>query len=139
MARDRLRTLSVVRQHAVDQQRQSLAACLREEAAVEDRIQVLDGAVRRDQALAEASPDRLLFYDIFMATRQHLRAEQQVTRTALADAGRQADEARIRLASARLAAEAVERLIAERTSIARAEADRRAQHVLDDIARGLRK
>jgi flagellar biosynthesis chaperone FliJ len=139
MARDRLKTLSVVRQHAVDQRRQALAACLRAEAAAEERILMLDEALHRDQALAETLPDQMLFRDIFLATRQHLQAEQQVTRTVLADAGQQTDEARTGLASARLAAEAVERLIAERASAARAEADLRAQHVLDDIARGLRK
>jgi len=77
--------------------------------------------------------------DIFIATRQHLRAELQVSRAALAGAERQTDEVCGRLAGARLAAEAVERLMTERTAAARAEADRQAQHVLDDIARGLRK
>jgi flagellar biosynthesis chaperone FliJ len=100
---------------------------------------MLDAAVVRDQALAETMTDPLPFRDIFIATRQHLRAEQQVSRVALAGAERQTDEARGRLAGARLAAEAVERLIAEHAAAARAEADRRAQHVLDDIARGLRK
>src|SRR3954468_4265730 len=139
MARDPLKVLSAVRRRAVDQQRQALAACLEAEAVAEDRIRTLDAAVVRDQALAEIVPDPLLFRDIFIATRQHLRAEQQVSRVALADAERQTDEARGHLAGARLAAEAVERLITERTAAARAEADRRAQHVLDDIARGLRK
>jgi len=139
MARDPLKVLSAVRQRAADRQRQALAACLRAEAAIEDRIRTLEEAVRQDQVLAGTAPDAPLFHDIFIATRQHWRAEQQVSQTALAEAGRQADQARAALAAARLAAEAVDRLIDERTTAAHAEADRRAQHVLDDIARGLRK
>jgi flagellar biosynthesis chaperone FliJ len=139
MARDPLKVLSVVRQRAVDQRRQALAACLTAEAAAEDRIRRLEEAVRHDQARADAAPDPMLFHDIFIATRRHWRTEQQVSRVALAEAGRQAEEARGALATARLAAEAVDRLIAERTAAAQAEADRRAQHVLDDVARGLRK
>jgi hypothetical protein len=75
MARDPLKILSVVRQRAVDRQRQALAACLQAEAAAEDRIQALDEAVRRDQVLAAAAPDALLFQDLFIATRHHWRAE----------------------------------------------------------------
>src|SRR5690349_18367039 len=97
---------------------------------------MLDASVCRYQELTAAAPDPLLFRNIVIATRQHLRAEQQVSRMALADAERQTDKARACLASARMAAEAVDRLITERTTAARAEADRRAQHVLDDIARG---
>ena len=58
MARDPLKVLSVVRQRAVDQQRQALAICLKAEAAAEDRIRMLDAAVVRDQALAETMPER---------------------------------------------------------------------------------
>jgi uncharacterized membrane protein len=129
----------VVRQRAVDRQRQALAACLKAEAEVENRIRMLDAAILRDQAVATAVPDPLLFRDIFIATRQYLRTEQQGSRMVLADAERHTDEARGHLAGARLAAEAVDRLIAERAAAARAEADRRAQHVLDDIARTSRK
>jgi hypothetical protein len=139
MARDPLKILSVVRQRAVDRQRQALAACLKAEAAVENRIRLLDAAVLKDEAVAAIVPDPLLFRDIFIATRQHLRTEQQVSRMALTDAERQTDTARGHLAGARLAAEAVDRLIAERAATACAEADRRAQHVLDDIARARRK
>src|SRR5689334_6231297 len=139
MVRDPLKVLSVVRQRAVDQQRQALAACLRAEAAAEDRIERLEEAVRRDQALTEAAPDKLLFHDVFITARRYWRSEQQVFRATLAEAARQAEQSRAALAAARLAAEAVDCLIAEHEAAARTEADRQAQHVLDDIARGLRK
>jgi hypothetical protein len=79
------------------------------------------------------------FRDIFLAARQHLRAARQSAMAGVAQAEALSAVSRARLAEARLAAEAVDRLIAERTASARGEADRRAQHELDDVARSRRK
>ena len=135
MARDPLIVLLAVRRRSVDHQRQALAACLVAEAAAADRIRSLDEAMARDRDLTDESPDHLQFRDIFLATRRHLLAEGRTAFAALAEAGSHSAEARGHFATARLAAEAVERLIAERRLAARAEADRRSQHELDDIAR----
>jgi|SRR5271166_3016040 len=135
MARDPLTVLMAVRQRWVDQQRQALAACLTAESAAADRIRSIDAAMARDRDLTDQFPDHLKFRDIFLATRHHLLAERRTASAALAEAGSRSEEARRTLATARLAAEAVERLIAERRLAARAEADRRSQHELEDVAR----
>jgi flagellar biosynthesis chaperone FliJ len=139
MARDPLAVLLVLRQRFVDQQRQALAACLVAETAAGNTVRLLDAAMERDRDVADGVPEHLQFRDIFIATRQHLRGQRETAVTCLAGARNRSDQARENLAGARLAAEAVERLIKERTLAARAEADRRAQHELDDIARAGRK
>jgi flagellar biosynthesis chaperone FliJ len=135
MARDPLNVLRQLRRHAVDWRRQALADCMAGEADAASTIAALDQAVRRDAETAATFPDHQHFRDIFLAARQHLTAQRQRAEAALADAKARSELARGHLAAARLDAEAVERLIEERTLAAGAAADRRAQHELDDIAR----
>jgi hypothetical protein len=135
MPRDSLNVLLLLRQQEVDRQRQELADCSAAEIRAAGTVRAIDAALARDSE--DGSADGLLFRDIVLATRQHLRAQRQHAVAALAEAEARSDDARGRLAAARLAAEAVDRLILERRAAARAE--RRAQHALDDIARSRRK
>jgi hypothetical protein len=54
MARDPLRTVRTVRLRSVDQARYALAACLKSEADVADRIRAIDAAARQDQVAFQA-------------------------------------------------------------------------------------
>jgi hypothetical protein len=139
MARDPLQVLLAVRQRAVDQQRQALAERLRVEAEAVDRVRALTEAILRDQNAPSSPTDALLARDVLIATRRHRLAERQIAAVAVIEAARLAEAARGVLADTRLAAEAVQTLIAERSLASRVEADRRAQHELDDITRTRRR
>jgi flagellar export protein FliJ len=135
MPRDPLNVLLAVRQRTIDQRRQALADCVMRQADAAAAVAALDAAILRDAEAAATIPDLQHFRDIFIATRQHLTSQRQRGAGALAEADARSEQARRSLAAARLDAEAVERLISERALLARTEAERRAQHELDDIAR----
>jgi flagellar export protein FliJ len=139
MARDPLRILLSMRQRAVDQARHALAARLAAEAEVADRLRSLDGSVWRDRRAGLAWPGAHQFLEMFASRQEAIQAERQTIAADLAVAGGQAAEARDIVAAARTAAEAVADLIGERDAAGRAEASKREQHVLDDIARALRR
>nr|WP_294547117.1 hypothetical protein [uncultured Rhodopila sp.] len=139
MPRDALKALHELRRREVDRQRLELADCRAVETEAAGTVRSIDAAIARDRDSDAALADPMLFRDIFLATRQHLWAERQRAVVALAEAEARSEAARGRLAAARLAAETVDRLILERTAAARAEADRRAQHELDDVAGRRRK
>nr|WP_294520009.1 hypothetical protein [uncultured Rhodopila sp.] len=135
MPRDPLAVLLTLRRREVDRRRQDLATCTAAETEAAAAVRSIDAAIARDRDAGESFPDHVRFRDVFLATRQHLQADRQRAMGALAEAEARSEAARGQLAAARLAAEAVDRLIAERAAAARAEADRRAQHELDDVAR----
>jgi flagellar biosynthesis chaperone FliJ len=139
MPRDALEVLRELRRRDVDRRRRELADCTAAETEAAGRVRSIDAAMARDRDSENGLADRMRFRDIFLATRQHLRSERQRAVAALAEAEARSEAARGQLAAARQAAEAVDRLILERTAAARAKADRRAQHELDDIARLRRK
>ena len=72
---------------------------------------------------------------MFVARLHQAQAERHALRMALAAAEARSADARAALASARRAAEAVETLLQERKAAAALQTEKRAQHVLDDIAR----
>lgn len=133
MAADKLRTLHTVRRLEVDQARQALGQCLRAEAEAEQRIATLDDKLRRDRA-AEIEGAHW-FIDMFAARFATVHADYRTAIDVLAAARARSAEARSLVVSARTAMEVVEQLIAERDVAKRAEAARRDQHTLDDIAR----
>ncbi len=139
MAREPLKLLLSVRNREADRRRQDLAQCLLAEAEAAETIRSIEAAMARDREYQESRADSCQFRDIFLAARQHLRSQRQRAAAALANAETRSETARGQLAEARLAAEAVDRLIAETTLLARVKADRLAQHELDDIARAKRK
>jgi hypothetical protein len=135
MARDPVDVLLAIRLHAVEQARSALAACLTSEATLADRIKALDSAVLRDRKTAGSWQDAHQFLEISVFRQGAVRAERRTIAADLAAAEARSAEARGAVTAARAAAEAVEQLIAERRAAGLAETARRAQHVLDDIAR----
>jgi hypothetical protein len=135
MARDPLRILLSMRRRSVEQVRHALAARLAAEAEVADRIRSLDGTVRRDREAGEAWPDAHQFREMLVSRQEVIQAERRTMAADLAAAEIDTGEARGVVSAARTAAQAVEELIGEREAASQADAARREQHVLDDIAR----
>ncbi len=138
MARDPLGVLLTVRQRTVDQARQALAICLKVETAAIEAIRAIDSAIGQEQAVADRFPEHHRGTDVVAAWLGRVRAERAQAVAKLAAAEIQSATARAVLVAARSAAQAVQRTIAERAIVARGEAEKRDQHVLDDIARARR-
>lgn len=135
MARDSLRILLSVRQHAVEQSRQALGACLSAEAVLADRIRSLDDAARRDREMGGTWEDGLQFHEMAAIRLVTMRAVRLALTAELAAAEGRSAVARTTVTAARAAAEAVEQLIEERQAASATEASRREQHALDDTTR----
>jgi hypothetical protein len=136
MARDKMDVLLTIRRRAIDKSRQTLARCLRVEAAAFEALRAIDDAVLRERALADRFPELPHGMEVFARWSERVGAERLGAAAALADGEAQSAAARAVLASARSAARAVERTIEERTAVALAEAEKRDQHAMDDITRG---
>ena len=135
MVRDRLRLLQGVHRRGVERARQALGACVGAEAAVMDRIAAIDDAASRDRTAAMAGEEGCRFVEMFVLRQGTEQAARSAAEVDLVSARVRSAEARAVLVSARTAAEAVAKLIAERVAAEQAAADRREQHVLDDLAR----
>lgn len=135
MGRDPLGILLTVRQRTVDQSRQALATCLKVETAAMEAIRAIDNAIGQELAVADRFPEQHRGTDVVAAWLGRVRGERTQAVAKLAAAEIQTAAARAVVLAARSAAQAVQRTIAERAVVARAEAEKRDQHVLDDIAR----
>jgi flagellar export protein FliJ len=134
MAREPLRMLRTVRLFAVEQARRNLAAALAAEAAIVDQLRALDAAAERDRAANDAVAEAYLFADTFARSRQARAEARRLAEANLAAAEAVSAQARAGLTAARTAAEAVDLLIDERARVVEANAQKREQHALDDIA-----
>lgn len=135
MARDALQLLLSIRQRSVDQAHQAITLCMKAEADIRDKINALDEAARRDHLAARKSAERIPFLDMFVARLHQTQTERHALNMTLAAAEARSADARTALAAARRAAEAVETLLQERKVATELQMEKRAQHVLDDIAR----
>lgn len=135
MARDPLRILLSLRRRSVEQARQALAVRLTSVSEVEGMIHALDEATRRDREAGNAWLEATQFLEVSANRRRALQAERRTLTTDLAAAEVDAAAARDVVATARSEAEVVQTLDQERTAARQADAARRGQHVLDDIAR----
>ncbi len=137
MARDPMRVLLTVRRHAVEAERRTLAGCVAEQAAIAARIAALDDAMLRDRDAAAGWDDAYRFLELAPVRRDAWLADRR-TLVLEADAAACVSQAgRDRLAAARTASESVVQSMSEREAERRAEAIRREQHELDDVARAL--
>jgi hypothetical protein len=135
MARDPMRILRTVRRHAVEQARHTLATCLTTEMAAADRLRAIDEAAERDRAANRLVVEAHWFIEMFALHVQASAVERHAAYAALTAAHTAAAEARAALVAARTAAESVETLVTERADAVEADAVRRDQHTLDDMAR----
>jgi flagellar biosynthesis chaperone FliJ len=151
MPHEPLLTLLALRRRAVDESRRAVAACIQAETTSAQAIVMIDDAIRRERAMADtpaagpadhpaagradhpaAGPADM---DLFAAWLARARTRRRAAVAALAVAETQTALSRDALSNARTAADAVERLLAERAAIKRAREDAREAHALDDIAR----
>jgi flagellar export protein FliJ len=140
MSRDPLFVLLTVRQAAVDQARQVLAARLKAEQQAEQAITTLDAMVRQQTGAAARFADRAQGVasrdmDLLAAWLGQARGRRVHASATLAALQAQTAQATSALAEARSAARAIEQVIEERRAAARRRQDARDAHALDDIAR----
>ncbi len=135
MARDRLRSVRTIRDRTVDGLRRDLAACVAAETAVEARIANLEDAVRRDRAAHGMLEDAHRFQDMFAKRRAAGETERAAAVRDLAEARARSAEVRADLVAARVAAEAVGAVIAERAGAVAITRVRREQTDLEEAAR----
>jgi flagellar biosynthesis chaperone FliJ len=138
MVRNPLLILRAVRQRAVEQARQELAACLRIETEAAHQMDALTEAVRRDQTAGEHMLEAYQFVQSFANRLEAIRARRVVATADLTAAQASVTEARAVVVAARTQAEAVEQLITEQVTARLALAESKAQHEMDDIARAAR-
>ena len=137
MARDPLRILLTVRRHAVEAERHALAGCVAEEAAIAVRVAALDDAMRRDRDAATGWDDAYRLLELAPVRRDVWLTERRALVLEADAAACRSQAGRDRLAAARTASESVVQSMSEREIERRAEAIRREQHELDDVARAL--
>ena len=135
MARHPLNILLIVRQRGVDQQCQAFATCLKLETTAMEAVRALDDAAQREREAADRHPEHHGGMDMLATWLRRMRADRVRGSAALAAAQGQTALSRAALAAARSAAQVVEKLIEDRAAEARAKAEAREQHALDDIAR----
>ncbi len=135
MAVERLKVLLTVRQLTVEQARQALAMCMKVEAEVSARIAVIDFDMQRNRAINKAAEHTHPFLQMFAQRLENMQTWRKQEAAALAVAESRSADARACVTEARIAAEAVQALIEERSVAAAAEISRRSQHMMDDIAR----
>ena len=136
VARDALRSVRIVRQRMVEQARYALAVCLQSEAEAEARIRAIDAAIAQDRAAHQLVEDAHQFHETFAMRDRARLVERGSAEAILAAVKARSAEARGAVAEARTGMKAVETLMTERQVAADAEAERRAQHALDDVVRG---
>jgi hypothetical protein len=136
MARDPLQVLNAMRRRQVEQARQALAMCLQAEAAAAGRISAIDDAARQDREAHRKLSDAHRFLDMFALRLASMQANRRGAAADFHAAQDRSAEAREAVVTARMAAEGVETLIAERLVGAAMETARKEQHALDDISRG---
>ncbi len=135
MARNPMQMLQKVRRQAVEQARHALARCLAAEAAIGDRLRAMNEAGERDRVANRTVVDAYLFTEMFSQRLQLVAAGRLSAEAELMSARATSTDARAALIAARMAEEAVETLIVQRTEAVDAIARRSEQHALDDIAR----
>jgi flagellar export protein FliJ len=130
-----MRILQTVRRRSVEEARSALGACLMAEKQAEDAIRAIDDKSRRDRAAHPTLQEAHCFLEMFARRVGASEMERRAAEAALTTAQAKTAEARAAVVAARTAEEAVETLIAERAAADEAEASRREQHALDDMAR----
>ena len=138
MARDPIRIVTELRRREVDQARRVFAECMAVERKLFEHIRQIDENTRKRNEEFSASPHKLVFIDAMYAAHAGAKRKRNAALIEWVAANQRTEKARAALTTARLAAKAVEQLAEERRVTRSLEEERRAQHVLDDVARSMR-
>jgi flagellar export protein FliJ len=134
MARDPLQALATLRRLAVDAARQELAKCENYQAALSSHISACDTAIvnneRTDRDPVDHAPVAVVHRYV-----EKLNRRSNLLRQHVPIAQMKIDAARNALSLARLAEKAIQEVTLSREQARSAEANRHAQHALDDMAR----
>jgi flagellar export protein FliJ len=132
--RDPLTSLLRLRRTTVDAARQDLAACLAAEDAAARTVAELKAAVAREMEAASSLAADDADVEAFAAWLRQIRPRQAEAHAAHDRARANTTRSRAALASARAAERAAEMMLDKRVAEQRAEAERREQHTLDEVA-----
>jgi flagellar export protein FliJ len=135
MPRDPLQILHAVRRRGVDAAATVIAARVATESAAQRRLLAIDAARQRERDSAAKQPDSYQFQDMAALRLRKLQADHAAAQTDLDAAESQTRTAREHLLEQRTAEKSVATLVEQREATALANALRREQHTLDDIAR----
>jgi hypothetical protein len=138
MARDPLRALATLRRLAVDTARQELVKCETYQTALSSHISACDTAIINNE-LAGHDPADQAPVAVVHGYLEKLKQRSNLLREYVPIAQMKSDAARDALARARLAEKAIVEVSLKRAQTQLAEASRRTQHALDDMARSTRR
>ncbi|MBV8914242.1 MAG: hypothetical protein JOZ05_14525 [Acetobacteraceae bacterium] len=134
MKQDPLKSLLRLRETAADQARRELAECLRAESEAAAAIVAIEAAIRREMEAASSLAAGDAEVEAFAAWLRRMRPQQQAAETARTAAEAATSEARAVLGAARAAVRAAEAALEGKTAAAQAEAARKAQGEIDEVA-----
>jgi flagellar export protein FliJ len=134
MKPDPLESLLRLRQVALDEARRELAGCLRAESETAAAVAAIEAAIEREAEAASSLAAGDAEVEAFAAWLRRIRPEQRAAIAAAAAAEAATAQARAVLGAARAAVRAAETMIEKKAAEARAEADRKTQAELDEVA-----
>jgi flagellar export protein FliJ len=135
MARDPLRALATLRRLAVDAARQELAKCENYQAALNSHVTACNQAIINNEAINHVSEGQDASLAAVHGYVEKLNRRSNVLRQHVPIAQLKTETARKALSLARLAEKAIEEVASKRDQARSGEANRRAQHALDDMGR----
>ncbi len=134
MKQDPLESLLRLRQGALDEARRSLADCLRVESEAAAAVAAIEAAIAQEMDVASSLAAGDVEVEAFAAWLRAIRPRQQAAEAAEAEAAAATVEARAVVVAARAAVRAAETMLERKAASARAEADRKAQGEIDEVA-----
>jgi flagellar export protein FliJ len=134
MTEDSFEALLRLRRLAVDEARRDLGACLRAEAEAQHAVAAIEQAVGHETEVATDLAAGDAEVEAFAAWLRRIRPKQLAAEEAEQEAEASTARARAVLAAARAAVRATEIMLEKHEAAKRAEAERQAQHRIDEVA-----
>lgn len=134
MTHDPLEALLRLRRTAVDEARRGLAHCLRVEGEAAASVSAIEAAIERETELASSLAAGDAEVESFALWLRRIRPKQRAAQAAELEAATATARARAVLGAARAAVRAVEATLEKHAAAAQAEAERRAQAEIDEVA-----
>jgi len=134
MTEDPLESLLRMRRIAADEARRGLAESLRVESEATKAVAAIESAIEQETEVAASIAAGDAEVEAFAAWLRRIRPRRDAAYVAEQAAEAETARARIVLGAARAAVRAVEEILQEHAAAAQAEAERRAQAELDEVA-----
>jgi hypothetical protein len=137
MPPDSLKKLETIRKMAITSSQRELNKCQQYEAAVAYHIRLNEQLALSNEPSRDDFEQRPATVNMLHDYSEKLRRRAKALTQHLPIAQKNTEEARLALTSARVALKAVEELALQRKRLEQEKLDRRGQHELEDVARGL--